>query len=86
MPNEVVDLGPLRDMQADLATMRALIKKGAVRGYNLTVSIDQGEEVIFLGGIYKSDPMAALKAQLRMASARMLSEEEEPPLLQSRAQ
>lgn len=86
MPNKVVDLGPVRDMTADWEAMRALIKKGRITGYNLTVCSDDGEEAIFLGGRYKTDPMAALQAQLRMSGARMLSdEEEEEPKLQSGA-
>lgn len=78
MKNKVVQLGVVRDMLAELDKLRAAITSGRVTGFHAALKHVDGEETIYLGGVYRENPEDALRAALRASAARVLAED--PPV------
>jgi hypothetical protein len=74
---KVVNLGPVRDLLTEWDKVRQAIVARRVDGFYVDLLSD-GEETIFLGGIYKTDPSAALQAVLNISATRVM--QEDPPL------
>lgn len=77
---KIIDLGQIRDIRAEWAKVAHLLSNTKIRGFNLTLLDENGDEAIFLGGTYKADPHEAVKALLRMSAARVLAEDEPPQI------
>jgi hypothetical protein len=67
VPHKVVNLGEVRDLLQSWEEVRQHIVKGDIRAFALTIQELQGREAVYYGGLYKSDPAAALKAGLRQS-------------------
>jgi hypothetical protein len=65
----VVHLGTVREMLAELDKMRAGILAGTVSGIQTSSRSSAGKDTVFLGGVFKEDPGAAMRVIIR-ATAR----------------
>lgn len=78
----IVHLGSVREALAELERARLAILAGAQDGFHIAVRCD-GVETIFLGGMFLKDQGAATRAVLKASAARMLAEDDPPPMLRS---
>lgn len=78
MKSKIVQLGAVRNLLAEWEKVRSHIAAGEINGWSITIRDGLDEETIYLGGTYKEDPQAALKAALRMSAARVLTEDDPP--------
>lgn len=75
---KVINLGTVRNLMTEWDKVRQKIAAGGVASWAVTLQDDLGDESIYLGGVYKEDPAAALKAALRLSAARVLTEDDPP--------
>lgn len=78
----VVNLGQVKDLAAEWEKVRKGVVGGRIRGFYVTLMGTDGEEVMYCGGVYKTDPKASIKAALRTSARRVLGEDDPPALLQ----
>lgn len=83
MNTKVVNLGVVRDLLAELDKVRAAVISGEVCGFHAAMQDADGRETIYLGGVYRQDPEAALKGALRASMARAMMDD--APLIEERA-
>lgn len=76
MNMKVVKLGMVRDLLAEWEKVRRHILAGETAGFHSMFCDSDGQETLFLGGVYKEDPEKALKATLKVSAARVLDEDE----------
>lgn len=79
---KVISLGRVRDMLAEWEKVRVAILSGGITGFHTGLRSSSGKETIYLGGVFREDPMEAMKAIL-VASAARTRVEDEPPLFQA---
>lgn len=77
----VVSLGRVRDLLAEVDRMRAAILSGDMEGFYAVVKHRKTPERVYIGGSFKETPQAATRAILRVSAARARTEDE-PPLFQ----
>ena len=75
---KVVNLGKIRDLLAEWERVRQHIVSGEITGFQATFCDSASGETIFLGGVYKDDPAAALRAAMKLSAARTLREDVPP--------
>jgi len=68
--NNVVYMGAVRDLLAELDKLRADVLAGAVQGWGGSVLYADGHEVVYLGGTFKEDSASRARAMLRVSAAR----------------
>lgn len=73
---KVVNLGQVKDLMAEWDKVRQGILVGRVEGWAATLRCADGREVVYLGGVYKTDRALASRAALKQSAARMLAEDE----------
>lgn len=73
---KIVNLGKVRDLLSEWEKVRLAILGGSVTAFQITLQCE-GTETFYLGGVYKEDPQAALKAALRASAARAMAEDNE---------
>lgn len=78
----VVNLGQRRDILAIWNEVRTELLAGNVDRFLVTLGSPSGEETVYIGGVFKEDPEAALGAALKMSAIRMM-EEDEPVFVNS---
>jgi hypothetical protein len=84
MNTTVINLGKVRDMLVEWEKVRQQIVSGKISGFQ-TVFVDEKQrETIYLGGVYKNDPRAAMAAALKLSAARMLNEDAPIPVKRAR--
>lgn len=78
----VFNLGAARDLLTDWDEVRQRIVRGKVRAWTVSILNEDGQENVFLGGVYKTDSEAATKAGMRVSweqtKTAELAEDEEP--------
>lgn len=79
---KVINLGRVRDMLAEWDKVKAAILSGDIAGFHTGLRSATGREAIYLGGVFRDDPMEAMKAILKASAARTQIEDE-PPLFQA---
>jgi hypothetical protein len=80
---KVVNLGQIRDARALLVEWEKVkleILAGKVGGFYTVLCDEERREAVFIGGIFKEDPSAGLKAALKLSAARAVEEDEAPQL------
>lgn len=75
---KVVHLGQVKDLLAEWDKVRQRIVAGSMGGFYTALCDAEGHEAIFWGGVYKEDSGAALKAMLKVAAVRALTEDKPP--------
>lgn len=84
---QVINLGETRELLAELDRTRAAILAGHLAGFYAGRLSTTGEGKLFLGGVFRDNPSAAVKSMLKAAAAdartRSLPEEENPAFLQT---
>lgn len=80
---KIVDLGQIRDVFAEWEKVRQHLATRKVRGFQITLIGDDESETVYMGGVYKEDPLRALSAALKSSAARALAEDP-PPILKLR--
>lgn len=76
MKRKIVQLGEVRDLLAELDVVRQRVLAGDIAGWYGVLRDTDGEEVIYLGGLHKTDAAVALRSALKLSAARALAEDE----------
>lgn len=76
--SNVVWMGAVRDLLAELDKLRADVLAGNARGWGGTVQYADGREVVYLGGTFKESSEDRVRAMLKVSATRMRLED--PPL------
>jgi hypothetical protein len=79
MHTRVVNIGKVRDMLVEWEKVRQHIVTGHIAGFQTVFCDDLDKETIFLGGVYRANPHAAIAATLKLSAARMLEEDADLP-------
>lgn len=66
---QVINLGETRSLLAEWNEVRVSILAGQVSGFLAGVRTRNGEETVHLAGVYRDDPMEALRSMFRAAAA-----------------
>lgn len=77
---KIVHLGAVRDALAVLEKLRAAVIAGEITAFHAALQHANGDETVYLGGVYRNDPEAALKSALRASAVRALMEDDPPPI------
>jgi hypothetical protein len=64
---KVVDMRGVRDLLRDVEEMRQRILRGRIRGWALSVTDEDGNQAVYLGGENKTDSVAALRAGMAVS-------------------
>lgn len=83
---KVVHLGETRRLLAEWNEVRVAILAGRVAGFQAGVKTVNGEETIYLAGVYRQDPMLAVRGLFQAArDAKQIAEEAEeaPPVFRA---
>jgi hypothetical protein len=74
----VVWMGAVRELLAELDKLRSDVLAGGVQGWGGTVKYSDGREVVYLGGTFQESPEDRVRAMLKVSATRMRLED--PPL------
>lgn len=74
--NNVVYMGAVRDLLAELDKLRANVLAGDIQGWGGVVKYADGREVAYLGGTFTTSSTDRARAMLKVSAARMLAEDE----------
>lgn len=81
---QVINLAEIRQLLAEWDKVRAAILAGHLSGFHAGVRTTLGVDTVFLGGVFKSDPAAAMRGILRAsAAARVTPADDKRPLFQA---
>lgn len=75
----VVNLGKVRDLRAEWKRVLEVMDGRQVTDFYVTLRSADGQESVYLGGVYKTDRSAALKAALKISAARVMVEDDDLP-------
>lgn len=78
--SKIVDLGMVRDALAEVDKLRSALISGKVTGFHAALEHPDGTQTVYLGGVYRNKPEAALKAAMRASAARMMAADDPPSL------
>lgn len=81
----VVDLGAVRNVLSVWDEVRAHLVKGEVDRFHVTLGGPDGNETVYIGGVFKEDAEAWLRSALRMSAIRMMKEDEPPKFCSSQS-
>lgn len=85
---QVINLGETRELLAEWNEVRVSILAGQVSGFHAGVRNRNGDERVHLAGVYRDDPMEAVRSMFRAAAAcadrPMAAPTEAPPFRASR--
>ena len=84
MKTRIVNLGAVRDLLPELDKLRSAILTGQVSAFQCTLMDQEGQETLYMGGVYKEDPKLALGAILKASAARVMVEDPPPKLRRAR--
>lgn len=73
----VVDMRGVRDLLRDLDELRQHILQGRVQSWMLSVQDHHGQEAVYVGGRFKGDADAALRAGMRASWEKTKLEDEQ---------
>jgi hypothetical protein len=73
---KVVNLGQVRDLRAEWQKVLQAMDGEKVTDFFVTLRSADGNERVYLGGVYRSDRGAALKAAMSISAARVMTEDE----------
>lgn len=76
---QVINLAETRELLAEWDKVRSAILAGHLSGFHAGFRTSLGAETIFLGGVFRTDPMAAMRGILRASAARAMPAEDKPP-------
>jgi hypothetical protein len=74
----VVYMGVVRELLAELDKLRADVLAGQAKGWGGTVMYADGREVVYIGGTFKESSEDQVRAMLKVSATRMRLED--PPL------
>lgn len=77
----VVDMRGVRDLLKDWDDLRQKILQGEIQSWMLSVQDHHGREAVYVGGRFKGDADAALRAGMRASWEKTKIEDEEQPQL-----
>lgn len=75
----VINLGQTRELLAEWDKVRAAILAGHLSGFHAGVRTTLGVDTIFLGGVFRDDPMAAMHGILRASAECAMPPPSAPP-------
>lgn len=78
--SNVVYMGAVRDLLAELDNLRLDVLAGEIQGWGGVVKYAGGKDVVYLGGSFKASSTDRARAMLKVSAARMLAEDEPLPL------
>lgn len=73
--NNVVYMGTVRDLLAELDKLRADILAGEIEGWGGSVKYADGREVTYLGGTFRGNSAERAKAMLKVSAVRVQHED-----------
>ena len=77
---KIIDLGQVRDVFAEWEKVRQHLATMHVKGFQIALIGPDDSETVYMGGVYKVEPLRALSATLKMSAARALADDPAPAL------
>jgi hypothetical protein len=78
LKTKVVYMAAVKDLLAELEKLRLDILAGEVQGWGGTVQFTDGQEVVYIGGTFRTNAEDRARCMLKVSAVRTIRED--PPL------
>lgn len=84
MKSNVVQMGTVRELLAQIDRLRAEVLAGDVSGWGGSVLFADGRETVYIGGNFRENAEAQARSMLKVSALRVMREDTPPKLAQAR--